>query len=61
MRPTQFATLLGFLFVAVWIAGDFGDAILCLIGAAVFFLATAVYHGELDLDDLQRRASNTRR
>jgi hypothetical protein len=60
MNAKQLAGLLGFLFVAAWIAFGFGDAILCLIGAAVFYLATALYQGELDLVDLQRRASQPR-
>jgi hypothetical protein len=58
MNPQQFAALLGFLFVAAWAALGFGDAILCLIGAGVFYLAVAVYHGELDLEGLQRQASS---
>lgn len=55
MSPTQFAALLGFLFVAAWAALSFGSAILCLIGAAVFALASAFYRNELDLADLQQR------
>ena len=61
MKPTQFAALLGFLFVAAWAALDFGDAIACLVGAAVFYVAFALYHGELNLADLQQRASRPRR
>jgi hypothetical protein len=61
MKPTQFAALLGFLFIAVWAALDFGDAILCLIGAAIFYLGFALYQGELRLDDLQERVSPNRR
>jgi hypothetical protein len=60
MTPQQFAALLGFLFVAVWAAQGFGDAILCLIGAGVFLLANAFYRGELDLASLQERASGYR-
>ncbi len=60
MNPQQLSALLGFLFVAAWAALSFGDAVLCLIGAAVFYLATAMYRGELDLDALQQRASGTR-
>ena len=61
MKSTQFATLVGFLFAAVWATHDFGDAILCLICAAVFYLAYGLYTGELNLSDLQQRASATRR
>ena len=60
MNPQQLAALLGFLFVAAWAALGFGDAVLCLIGAAVFYLATAVYRGELDLAELSQRASQPR-
>jgi hypothetical protein len=60
MNAKQLAGLLGFLFVAAWIAFGFGDAILCMIGAAVFYAATALYHGELDLAELQHRARQPR-
>ena len=61
MTPTQFAALIGFLFAAVWAALDFGDAILCLVCAAVFSLAFALYRGTLSLADLQQRVSQPRR
>ncbi len=60
MNTQQFAALLGFLFVAAWAALGFGDAILCLIGAAIFYLAAAAYRGELDLEELGQRASRSR-
>lgn len=60
MNPQQLAALFGFLFVAAWAALGLGDAILCLIGAGVFYLVTAFYRGELDLTDLQQRASASR-
>ncbi len=60
MKPQQLAALLGFLFVAAWVALDFGDAVLCLIGAAVFYVITAVLRGELDLAELQQRATGPR-
>ena len=60
MTSQQFAALLGFLFVAAWAALSFGDAILCLLGAVVFLLASAFYRGELDLATLQERASGYR-
>jgi hypothetical protein len=59
MKPQHFAALLGFLFVAAWASLGFGDALLCLIGAAVFYVATAFYRGELDLAALQQRAPQT--
>jgi hypothetical protein len=61
MTSQQLAALLGFLFVAAWAALGFGDAILCLIGALVFSVATAAYRGELDLTELQRRQNLSRR
>jgi hypothetical protein len=57
MTSSQFAALLGFLFVAAWAGFGFGTAVLCLIGAIVFMLANAFYRGELDLAALQQRAS----
>jgi hypothetical protein len=60
MNPQQLAALLGFLFVAAWAALSFGDAVLCLVGAAVFYAATAFYRGELDLAELQQRAATKR-
>jgi hypothetical protein len=57
MTSQQFAALLGFLFVLVWAWLGFGDAILCLIGAVVFLLGHAFYRGELDLAEIQERAS----
>ena len=60
MTSQQFSALLGFLFVAAWVAFGFGDAFLCLIGAVIFWLATAFYRGELDLAALQERAQGYR-
>lgn len=51
----QFLGLLGFLFVAAWIAFNFGYAILCLVGAGLFYAVGAVLGGELDLGDVQSR------
>ena len=55
MNLKQFLGLLGFLFVAAWIAFNFGYAILCLVGAGVFYAFGAVLQGELDLGDVQSR------
>jgi hypothetical protein len=55
MNIKQFLGLLGFLFVAAWIAFNFGYAILCLVGAGVFYAAGAVLEGELDLGEVQSR------
>jgi hypothetical protein len=51
----QFAAFLGFAFVAAWIAFGFGDAVLCLLGAALFYALAAVVQGELDLGEIQSR------
>lgn len=55
MTTKQFSALLGFLFVAVWLAGNVGYAVLCLVGAALFGAIGAIVEGELDLGDLQGR------
>jgi hypothetical protein len=55
MNAKQFAALIGFLFVGVWIRFDFGDAVLCLVGAAVFWIALQLLFGELNLAVLQSR------
>jgi hypothetical protein len=47
--------LMGFLFVAAWIGFDFGRAVLCLVGAVVFYLIGEVVQGELDLGEMQAR------
>jgi hypothetical protein len=47
--------VLGFGFVAAWIALNFGYAILCFVGAAVSYGAAAVVQGEVDLGEVQRR------
>ncbi len=55
MDMKQFAAVLGFAFVVTWIALNFGFALLCLIGAAVFYAGAAVIQGELDLSEVQDR------
>jgi hypothetical protein len=50
-----FAALLGFAFVAAWIGFGFGDAILCLLGAAFSYAVVSFLEGDLDLTDLQGR------
>lgn len=55
MTTTQFAAALGFAFVVTWIAFGFGSAVLCLVGAAVFYAAALVLRGDIDLADVQRR------
>ncbi len=56
-----FLALLGFLFVAAWIALGFGDAVLCLLGAALFYTVGAVLDGEIDLGEMQDRMRSRQR
>ena len=51
----HYLALLGFLFVAAWIGFDFGRAVLCLVGAVVFYFIGEVVQGELDLGEMQAR------
>jgi hypothetical protein len=51
--------LLGFLFVAAWIAFNFGDAVLCLVGATVFYALGAFLQGEWDMSDVQSRVQRS--
>jgi hypothetical protein len=53
----QLAAVAGFAFVAAWIGFSFGEALLCLLGAAVFWLAAGVLEGKVDLGELQARLS----
>ena len=47
----------GFAFVAAWIGFGFGDALLCLLGAAICWTAVGVLDGKVDLGALQSRFS----
>lgn len=42
MSTRNLAGLLGFAFVAIWIFSEFGWAILCLLGAVVFYAVVAL-------------------
>lgn len=55
MTTKHFFALLGFAFVAAWIGFNFGYAILCVVGAGVFYAAAAVAEGSLDLGEMQQR------
>jgi hypothetical protein len=57
MNLRHCAALLGFAFVAIWIALGFGYALLCLLGAGVFYALAAVFEGDLDLGELQSRVT----
>lgn len=60
MTVRHFAALIGFAFVAVWIATNLGYALLCLIGAAFFYAVAAVLEGDIDLGELQSRVTQRR-
>jgi hypothetical protein len=45
----------GFAFVAAWIGFNFGEALLCLLGAAVAWTALGIVEGRINLGDLQAR------
>ena len=53
----QPAALVGFAFVAAWIGFSFGEALLCLLGALVFWAVAGVLEGKIDLGELQSRLS----
>ena len=53
--PKLVAAVLGFAFVAMWIAVDFGAAVLCLVGAIVFWGIAAFVRRELDMAQIQSR------
>ncbi len=55
MTQKQLLAILGFLFAAAWIGFDFGDAILCLVGATIFYAIGSFAQGEFDLTDVQDR------
>lgn len=53
-KRTQ-AAVGGFAFVAAWIGFGFGDALLCVLGAVILWLAVGVLEGKVDLAALQNR------
>ena len=55
MSHQQFAALLGFAFVAVWVGPGFDAALFCLLGAAVFWAIDGLRRGELDLEEINQR------
>ncbi|MBV9421367.1 MAG: hypothetical protein JOZ98_00520 [Solirubrobacterales bacterium] len=60
MTIKQHLGLLGFLFVAAWIGFNFGDAVLCLVGAGIFYAVGSVLEGEVDLGEMQSRFQRSR-
>jgi hypothetical protein len=57
MSTRHLAALLGFAFVAAWVALNLGYALLCLIGAAAFSALAAVLEGDIDLGELRDRVT----
>jgi hypothetical protein len=55
MTNRHFAALMGFAFVAAWVALSFGYALLCLVGAGAFYALAAIMEGDIDLGELQSR------
>lgn len=60
MNVKHVAALLGFAFVAAWINFNFGYALLCLLGAGVFYAVAMLATGELDVAELQARLRGER-
>ena len=60
MPAKYFAAFLGFAFVGMWIAVDFGAAVLCLLGALLFYGIAAFLQGDLDLEEIQSRFGSRR-
>jgi hypothetical protein len=52
MSSKQFAAVLGFAFVAIWITLNFGWAVLCLIGALVFYVAAVLIEQAMHSTDV---------
>jgi hypothetical protein len=57
IEKRHLAAFAGFAFVAAWIGFGFGDALLCLLGAAVAWVAFGILEGKVDLGELQSRLS----
>ncbi|MEZ5101624.1 MAG: hypothetical protein R3C15_17855 [Thermoleophilia bacterium] len=55
MSIRHLAAIVGFAFVAIWIFDDFGSAILCLVGAVVFYALVALLERQPDLAAMRDR------
>jgi len=60
MNQKQFLALIGFAFAAAWITLGFGDAVLCLLAAGVFYAIGAFLEGELDPAEVSERLRGQR-
>jgi hypothetical protein len=60
MNVQYFAGLLGFLFAAAWYAFGFGEALVCLIVAGLFYAVARFMQGDLDVDEVRERVEGAR-
>ena len=60
MNDQRFAALLGFAFAAAWVGFGFGEAVLCLVGAAAFYAVARFMAGELEMGDVRERVEGAR-
>jgi hypothetical protein len=60
MTDQRFAALLGFAFAAAWVGFGFGEAVLCLVGAVVFYGVARFMDGELELENMRERMEGAR-
>ena len=60
MSDQQFAALLGFAFAAAWVGLGFGEAILCLVGAGLFYAVARFTAGELEVGNVRERVEGAR-
>jgi hypothetical protein len=56
-----FSAALGFAFVAAWVGLGFGEAVLCLLGAGLFYALASYFEGDLDPAEMQARLGLTPR
>lgn len=55
MTTRQFAALIGFAFVAAWIAFGLADAVLCALAALACHYVAGAFLGDVDFGELQSR------
>jgi hypothetical protein len=60
MTIKQYASLMGFAFVAAAFGLGIGAALLCLVGGALAYGAAAVAVGELDTEEIRDRVEGAR-
>ncbi|MGI8845927.1 MAG: hypothetical protein ACR2HC_07115 [Thermoleophilaceae bacterium] len=60
MTIKQYASLMGFAFVAAAFGLGIGAALVCVVGAALAYGAAAVAVGELDAEEIRERVEGAR-